>query len=155
MLTIGNMFLGLMVLPLALQLAFGWTKLSLYKNAVALIVFVPAMFFMVTRFGAVGAAAVWIMLTAGYVMFEIPIMHMRVLPHEKSKWYLHDVGIPVLVSVLVAGSVRLLLPTTVPLWGYLVIAAACVTVAMLLSTAASSESRDWIRMYARGRKTGA
>jgi O-antigen/teichoic acid export membrane protein len=155
MLTIGNMFLALMVLPLALQLAYGWTKLSLYKNAVALIVFVPAMFFMVTRFGAVGAAAVWIMLTAGYVMFEIPIMHMRVLPREKSKWYLHDVGIPVLVSVLVAGSVRLLLPMTVPLWVYLVIAAACVAVAMSLSTAVSSESRDWIRMYARSRKTGA
>jgi O-antigen/teichoic acid export membrane protein len=154
MLTIGNMFLALMLLPLALQLANGWTGLSLYKNIVALIAFVPAMLFMVSRFGGVGAAAVWIMLTAGYVIFEIPIMHMRLLPHEKWKWYLNDVGVPLLVSVLVAGSVRLL-PLTVPLWGYLVIAASCVAVAMSLSTAASSESRDWIRMYARARKTEA
>lgn len=108
LLVFGNLLLGTMLLPLALQLANGWTRLSLVKNLVAVVIFVPAMWFMATRHGAIGAASIWVLLTAGYLAFEVPIMHRYLLPMEKWAWYGSDLIAPAGGALLAAGSVRLL-----------------------------------------------
>jgi O-antigen/teichoic acid export membrane protein len=107
LMAIGNMFLALMALPLAMQFAYGWTRLSLYKNILAVAIYVPAIIFMVRRFEAKGAAMAWIALTLGYFLFEVPLMHRRVLPGEKFKWYFKDVGFTLITSILIVGTARL------------------------------------------------
>ncbi len=110
LISLGNMFLSIMVLPLALQLAYGWTKLSLYKNVVAVLIFIPVILVMIKNFGAAGAAITWIALPLGYLFFEVPLMHRRLLTAEKRKWYIKDIGFTLIVSVVVIGIVRLLVP---------------------------------------------
>jgi O-antigen/teichoic acid export membrane protein len=112
LMSIGNMLLSIMVLPLALQLAYGWTKLSLYKNVVAVVIFVPSIIAMIKAFGAVGAAVTWIALPMGYFLIEVPLMHRRLLKLEKRKWYLKDVGLPLIVSAAVFCGARFLIPPT-------------------------------------------
>ena len=100
LLVIGNALNGLMNLPYALQLAHGWTKLAFYQNIIAVIVLVPAIYFSTLRWGAVGAAGVWIILNSGYLLISVQVMHRRLLTVEKSRWYVDDVG-KILLSVLV------------------------------------------------------
>ncbi|CAN5829088.1 polysaccharide biosynthesis protein [soil metagenome] len=102
LLVIGTALNGLMHLPYALQLAYGWTRLTLYSNAVAAVVLVPMIFFATSHYGAVGAAAVWVLLNSGYVLASLQIMHTRLLPGEKWRWYLEDVGLPLAATLTIA-----------------------------------------------------
>lgn len=111
----GSCFLALMLAPVGLQLAFGWVSLSLYKNVVAVALFVPTLIYMVDRFGTIGAAVTWNMLTIGYFLVEIQIMHRRLLRNEQWRWYFIDVGIPAAVSIVIATLARLIITPEMPL----------------------------------------
>lgn len=101
LLLIGTACNSLVNLPFNLQLAYGWTRLSIYKNLIALVFFVPLLVFMVRQFGAIGAAIMWIGINASYIVFEIPIMHLMLLKGDASKWYQRDVLPPFAISLLV------------------------------------------------------
>jgi O-antigen/teichoic acid export membrane protein len=103
----GTALNGLMYLPYALQLSFGWTGLSFFKNVIAVIILVPLIIYMATHYGVLGAASVWFILNMGYVLFEIPVMHLRLLRKEKWRWYLQDVCLPLVVCIVVAGLGRI------------------------------------------------
>jgi O-antigen/teichoic acid export membrane protein len=99
---VGSAFNSIMLLPFALQIAYGWTKLSLYKNIIAVTLFTPITFVAIVRYGAVGGAVVWAAINISYFVLEVPIMHSRLLRHSLAIWYLRDIGIPILVSGVVA-----------------------------------------------------
>jgi O-antigen/teichoic acid export membrane protein len=108
----GTAFNGLMNPPYALQLAFGWTKLSVLKNIIAVILLVPLIIIMAMRYGATGAASVWLFLNIGYVFFEIPTMHRRLLRKEKWRWYWQDVTVPLVAGLSIAVLGRLIFNRT-------------------------------------------
>jgi hypothetical protein len=72
---------------------------------------VPSVLLLALRYGGIGAAANWAVLNAGYVLIQTRVMHRRLLPGHLRKWYLTDVGLPVLASSCAAGTLRLALPT--------------------------------------------
>ena len=109
-LVIGTALNGLMNLPFALQLANGWTKIGVTINTVLIIALVPAIVFLTTQFGPVGAASAWIMLNAFYMAIGVPLTHRRLLVGEASRWFTKDVGIPLAGSLIIAGSARFLFP---------------------------------------------
>ena len=111
----GTALNSLMMMPYALQLAYGWTKLSLYQNALATLLFVPIMFWMIRHYGTSGAAIVWIMVNASYFPIMIPIMHTRLLRGEMSRWYMTDIGRPLVVSVTIGLFARFFMPRGAPL----------------------------------------
>jgi len=93
-----------------LQLAYGWTKLSFYKNIIAVTIFIPLLIGLVTKYGAMGGAVAWIILNMGYILFEIPIMHHRLHKGEMWNWYLFDIGIPLLVTFSIGIFSRIIMP---------------------------------------------
>ena len=103
----GTAINGIMNMPYALQLAFGWTSLSFLKTLIAVILFVPLIIYMTAHYGAIGAACTWLTLHLGLFFFEIPIMHTRLLHKEKWRWYLQDVFLPLVAIVAIAGLWRL------------------------------------------------
>lgn len=115
LIVIGTALNSIMALPLGLQLAYGWTNLSFYKNIVAVMWFVPALFWMTARYGAIGAAIMWIVINASYLVFEIPIMHRRLLRGQALSYYLRDVGLPLAISCTLLLPAWRLLPHTWPL----------------------------------------
>jgi O-antigen/teichoic acid export membrane protein len=107
---VGTALNALMVLPYTIQMAFGWTRLILFQNTASLLLLVPAMFLMIGKYGALGAAIVWVALNVAYVVVLIPLMHNRLLRGEMSRWYISDVGIPLLIILAIVLPSKWLLP---------------------------------------------
>lgn len=95
---LGFMLNGIMTMPYYLQLVYRWTSLSIIKNLVALIIFIPLLIYLVRNFGVIGASCIWLVLNGLYVIIEIPVMHSVLLPRIQFKWYLNCVAIPILVA---------------------------------------------------------
>ena len=100
-LVLGTFLHGLMYIPYQCQIAHGWTSLSIKSNVVAVIVLIPAILWVVPRYGAVGAAWLWVSLNGCYVLISIQFMHKRLIPEEKLHWYFADIILPVVGSILV------------------------------------------------------
>lgn len=101
LLSLGNLLNGMMHIPYALQLAHGWPGLAVRMNLVAVLLLVPAILWATPRFGAVGAATVWVVLNAGYVLLGMQMMHGRLIADEKTRWYVQDVAGPALAAAAV------------------------------------------------------
>jgi len=97
LLIVGSALNALMHVPYALQLASGWTTLTFYTNFAAALVLGPMIYFMASLYGPAGAAAVWVFLNTCYVLVSLQIMHRRLLPDQKWKWYKTDVGKPLII----------------------------------------------------------
>jgi len=110
LLVTGTTLNGLVNLPYALQLAHGWTTFSLRMNGVLILLLVPAILFMATRYGAVGGAAVWAGLNVIYLFVAAPFTHRRLLRHDLWRWLGQDVAVPAAAAVAVTLAGRLLLP---------------------------------------------
>lgn len=144
LLSIGNLLFGLMSLPYALQLAYGWTKLAFYINILAILLLVPLMVLLVQIHGAVGAAWAWLILNAGYVPLNIYVMHRRLLPGEKWKWYKQDIGLPLLSCLIVAAIFRLAVPVPAEILMQLIYLFIVSFTVFGAAAMASSTVRNWI-----------
>jgi O-antigen/teichoic acid export membrane protein len=106
---IGSSLNGLMNVPYALQIAYGWTRLAIMTNLVAVVVMLPLEYWLAKHHGMVGAASGWMILNAGYFVIQLQIMHVRLLPGEQWRWYLLDVGLPMVGVAAVLLPARILL----------------------------------------------
>ena len=68
-----------MHLPYALQLAHGWTRIGLQFAAFKIAVFLPLLVFAASLYGAVGGAAVGVLLNASYLALGVPLSLRRLL----------------------------------------------------------------------------
>lgn len=105
-LAVGNVLMGLMLIPYALQLAFGWTKLGLIFNAFSVLILIPALIWLVLKYGAIGACLCWVALYLIQITGMIHCMHRRFLQGEKLKWYVDDVIKPLMAPLLIVGGSR-------------------------------------------------
>lgn len=103
-LALGTMLNGLMWIPYQTQLAHGWTSLAARTNIVSVVVIVPAILWATPRYGAEGAAWVWVSLNMGYVLIATHFMYRKILPQEKWRWYGQDVLQPILTASIIAGA---------------------------------------------------
>ena len=108
LLMIGAMLNVLSNLPASLQFAYGWTKLNFYLNLCGLLVMFPSLYWGIQYFGAIGAAWIWMIVNAGILFISVQRMHRRLMKLEKWRWYLLDVSLPMLASLMVLGSGRLI-----------------------------------------------
>ena len=103
LLIIGNALNGLMNIPYAVQLAYGWTSLALYSNVVAIVVCVPLIFSLSMSLGALGGAICWVVLTTGYILASLQIMHSKLpVVGSRWRWYGQDIGGPAAAAIAVA-----------------------------------------------------
>jgi O-antigen/teichoic acid export membrane protein len=109
-LAFGTLLNGLMGVPYQMQLAHGWTSLTIRINAAAVAVLVPAIFYVAPKYGAIGAAGLWVTLNVGYLMIDVFFMHRRVLQSEKWRWYGQDVALPLAAAATTTVLFRWCLP---------------------------------------------
>jgi O-antigen/teichoic acid export membrane protein len=107
-LIIGTAANALVTIPYNVQLAYGWTKLGLYQNVLAIIVLIPAIIFLTYNYGVSGAVWGWTILNASYIVISVPLMFRKLLTSEKWKWYWNDLFYLVLITLLPMGLFRLL-----------------------------------------------
>jgi len=70
---------------------------------------VPLIIWLTHAFGPAGAAATWLIINLGYFFFEIPVMHLKLFPKEKIRWYAQDVFLPLSACLVTAGLFRILI----------------------------------------------
>jgi O-antigen/teichoic acid export membrane protein len=110
-LALGALLNGLMWIPYLLQLAHGWTSLAVKVNLFAVVVIVPAILWVTPKYGAIGAAWVWVGLNAVYGTISIYFVHRRLLLTEKWRWYRQDVAMPLSAGAFVALLLRGAIPS--------------------------------------------
>jgi len=106
---VGTVLNALMHVPHVVQLAFGWSSLGAWANAIAVVIMVPATIALSRTWGGAGAALAWIGLNLGMLSCAMALMHRRVLRGELAGWYARLLP-PALAVALVAGTARLVMP---------------------------------------------
>lgn len=99
---LGTAMNGLGHVPYALQLAHGWTRLALLMNAMAVPLMVPALVWVVPRYGAIGAGWIWFGVNFAFLLIGTMLMHRRLMPGEWARWAWSDTTRPLLICTLVA-----------------------------------------------------
>src|SRR5262249_42015012 len=94
LLAIGAMLNAFMSGPSMLQPALGHTRLIIASSCASVLVYVPAIYFGVSAYGAIAAAYAWVAINACGMVFAVPLMHRNALPREKWRWYVNDVALP-------------------------------------------------------------
>jgi O-antigen/teichoic acid export membrane protein len=110
-LVIGNLLSAVMVIPFMLQLAYGWVSFAIKFNLVAVLLLIPAILFVVPRFGALGAAWVWVILNMSYILIGIQLMHRRFIAREKWTWYINDISYPTIGALVTCLLASIFSPT--------------------------------------------
>lgn len=138
---------GLVSIPYHTQIAYGWTRLSIVKNVVAIIVIAPLMWFLVGWFGAIGAGVAVVALNLGYLFVEMPIMHARIMRGNLRRFYTIDVALPTVICMTCAGLSRLAFPASLGRWGTLVWIGCTGAVCLAVLAASLPEPRSILRGY--------
>jgi O-antigen/teichoic acid export membrane protein len=142
----GTALNGLASVPVYLQWAAGWPRYTLYYNAVSAAVLIPAILLITPRFGAMGAACIWVVLNAGYLFWNVPHLHRRLLTSEQWRWYTEDIGLPAVAAVSAGLAMRFLLPVSDNRW--VALASLAFVWAVIFAACALSASRLRARLKA-------
>ncbi|MGA7437405.1 MAG: oligosaccharide flippase family protein [Luteibacter sp.] len=100
---------GLINLPYALQLAHGWTRLTIVTNLACLVVGIPYAVWATENHGLVGAATIGLGVNLASFLVNIPVMHSRLLRGEFRTYLLADVVPAGVVAGVLAVSAKALL----------------------------------------------
>jgi O-antigen/teichoic acid export membrane protein len=107
-LVLGTMFSGFMHMPFNLQIAFGWTRLSVGASAICIVLLAPSLLFFVPRFGARGAAVCWAILGAGQVLIMAPLVFRKLLRGDFFQWIFNDIGKQAVIAFALVALFRLM-----------------------------------------------
>jgi O-antigen/teichoic acid export membrane protein len=145
LLATGTALNAIMFLPYTLQLAYGWTRLTLYTNVMAAAIFLPLLLWLVAQYGAKGAALAWIFLNVGYIVFYVPLMHRKLLIKSMRRWYLMDFGLPLGLSIAAGLISRLTMPLLLPAYMTLLWIGSTFALTALCVAWAMPHTRDWLK----------
>jgi hypothetical protein len=109
---------------------------------------VPALLWIVPRYGALGAGYVWLALNSAYLLVTVQWMHRRLLEREKWRWYFQDLLVPLAAGCGVLAVARLFVGrwgAVVDLVVLLVGSGAALSAALLAAPALHSEVRMYVR----------
>lgn len=146
-LSFGNLLNGMITIPYNLQLASGWTGLMIRINMIVICVVIPVLFKVIPAYGAIGAAWVWVFINMAYIVISIQIMHKRLLPDEKRRWYFEDVAIPLVVATATALFLRLVIPNPTGIVFEVVRLGFCFFIISLSAILVAPMVRRYVLMY--------
>ena len=106
LLALGTFLNGLMHLAYFTMAAHGWTRLSLLSNIIAVAVMLPLLIIVAPELGGRGAAMVWVVINAGYVLLQAPLMHRHILKGEMWRWYILDLAAPIAAACIGVAAVH-------------------------------------------------
>lgn len=132
----GTLLYCLSAVANVLMVAAGRLALPAAALAALAMVSLPALPFVVPRFGLNGAAWVWVAATASYLCVVVPATHRRLLQGELRRWLAWSIGLPIGLASLVFATARWLCPSTAGPWSSLIAAGAAWVISSLALAAA-------------------
>jgi O-antigen/teichoic acid export membrane protein len=101
-LLLGNFLNCLSLIPYQLQLANGWTGLTVKINIAGFVFIIIAMPIIAPKYGAIAAAYIWIFINFFFFVVGTNLMFRRLLTAERWRWYFDDVIRPSLAVLTIA-----------------------------------------------------
>jgi O-antigen/teichoic acid export membrane protein len=142
----GSMLNALMAMPYNLIIAAGWTKFTLYQNAIAALILVPLLFIWTNSYGALGATFVWLSVNVGYVFISQPLMHKKLLKGELKRWYLNDVFYPMIAPLLLLLVIKFIIEYSAPATQLNLVSIGCIgIVTFILSSLLDTTIRNFFK----------
>jgi hypothetical protein len=111
---------------------------------------VPALIAATYKFGADGAASIWLLITLSFMLGQLPIMHRRILRGELWAWYLRDSGLPALTSFIVILPALFAFPSNTGRWTTFAYVGSVVAFTWLFAACATPVTRARILRYLPG-----
>jgi O-antigen/teichoic acid export membrane protein len=143
LLFVGTIFFNFIEIPVSLAIAHGWVKLAFYRVLVLSLLSIPLVIVLSLRLNGIGAALAWALTNLVQLLIFPFVFHRRILIHELHHWYTFDVGIPVIISLVILGLARWLMPPNLSsiLYGSAIGLAALTLFGLLILS--SNEVRAW------------
>lgn len=142
-LSAGTLLNGLMWIPHQAQLAYKLTKFPVLVNLISVIFLVPAIIFIVPKYGPISAAWIWLALNCGYFFISGGLMYTKILKYEKTEWYIHDVIIPLAFITISISLVKIFSPYPTQLITQIF----CLSFSVILSIVSGSMVSKHIRIH--------
>lgn len=87
---LGNGVLAIAAFPFYLQFAKGDLRLHLIGNAVFVVLLIPSIIWVASRYGGIGAGYVWLGMNLLSFVAWLPLVHQKFEPGLNLKWYTRD-----------------------------------------------------------------
>lgn len=107
--TVGMTLVGLVNVALHLALSYGWFRLTIAFTWGTAIVSAPLFWLATREWGLMGAAVIWMLQNAAYLLL-IPILHRRYVPGGGRSWLKHTLVFPAAAASLVCSASWLVAP---------------------------------------------
>ncbi len=143
-LAISTMFNGLAHIPLSLQYAHGRTRLVFYISMGTMIIMIPGIFLMTHHFGALGATVVLMVTNLLFMVTITQFIHRHLLPEENRRWYINDVGLPLIAALISVGIGRIFIHGTIPIAPLVLELTAVAFITLSVTAFAAPIVRDWL-----------
>ena len=149
----GNTVMSIGAVAYALQYSLGHIRMHVIGNIMSALIYVPAVIFAAINYGAVGAAAVWLIVNLLYLFIWIPNIHRKLIPKLNYAWLVTDISV-IFISCCIPAA--LLLSLNMNLYSLdrmssLSLILILGSVSLVTSTMASTTSRNilkglWVRV---------
>ena len=123
---LGSAMVSFAAIVYAVQYAYGDLRLHVRANLIFAALLIPSEIFVASRFGAFGAAWLWLAINGGLLALYCPLIFHRFLPGRAATWYAKIIAPPAIASAVAAWGV-----------GSLATAQAAGRVSAILATAAT------------------
>lgn len=101
---------GILNLPYALQLSYGWTRMAFLIAAGMALIYLPLLLVLVRYFGVLGAATAWVVVNLLSLLVGPVVTHRYLLVGAYAQWIRKDVLLPLAGSILSCSLVAWILP---------------------------------------------
>jgi O-antigen/teichoic acid export membrane protein len=112
LLSAGTAINGLLLIPYAYQIAEGKTRLPLLMSGVALLVTMPALWFLAKSHGVFGAALVWFAVNLSLLIVWPYFMYRKTLKEHMAWWYWRAIVLPIFISIVLTVVLMYLSPSS-------------------------------------------
>jgi O-antigen/teichoic acid export membrane protein len=102
---LGSGLVSFAIIVYLIQYAYGDLKLHVRAYTAFAVVLIPAEIVVASRFGAVGAAWLWLAVNAAFLLAYYPLVFHRFLPGEAKRWYGLVVAPPAVAAAAVAWAI--------------------------------------------------
>ena len=139
----GTALLNLTDIPLNLTVAYGWVKLIFYRSFGLSVLFVPLVVVLSLRYAGVGAALAWFLIYLVQLLVLPWFIHRKILYGELKHWYIHDVGLPVILTLVILSLARWLMPLNLSFLQYVIVIGVIVLTNFGVLALSAKEVRTW------------
>jgi len=139
----GTALINLIDIPYSLTIAFGWVKFTFLRSLILSILIVPLMIVMSLRYAGVGAALTWALINLGQLIVLPFVIHQRILEGDLSRWYTHDIGIPLFFTIIMLSIARWFIPSGLSFLQYFTVIGLIAIFVFGVVVLSAKEARTW------------